>query len=282
MFLGYKKHMLNISVLIDNDSCSNSLEAEHGLSLFIDDNNVKILFDTGKKGALIHNAVFMRIDLLKLDYIVLSHGHYDHIGGIPALIKLYQEHGIKQYPTIICHPDAFCKRMKNKSLNGSPLSEREIREKFPLYVSKSPYWINEFVVFLGEVPRNKDIDTENCFGEIYRDDGLVEKDKILDDSGLVYKTSSGLVILTGCSHSGVCNIVEYAKKVCSEDRVLDVIGGFHLMDADSSTLKRVNQYMTHSNVSALHACHCTKDGRRALSRQENIGVGTKLSYKVSV
>jgi 7,8-dihydropterin-6-yl-methyl-4-(beta-D-ribofuranosyl)aminobenzene 5'-phosphate synthase len=104
----------------------------------------------------------------------------------------------------------------------------------------------------------------------------------MDDSALVYCSTKGLVIITGCSHSGICNIIEQAKKVCNENRVIDVIGGFHLLNPEKKQLEGTLEYFKKLQPETLHACHCTDlNSKIALSKVSNIqevGVGLTLNY----
>ena len=273
---------MKVTVLVDNDSLVSTTKAEHGLSLFIEDEEVAILFDTGKTGLLLENALQLNINLNKIDYLVLSHGHYDHTGGLPSFIESCKKNHVVEFPRLICHPDALCRRgtyfnssvcIKNLS---SPLTSKEITDIFPATLSEKPLWLNDKFVFLGEIPRNISND-EDCFGEIYKN-GLFCKDVILDDSSLVYNSSHGLIIFTGCAHSGICNTIEYAKQICKENRIVDVIGGFHLNGANVEKLHKVKIYLENNQPKNLHACHCTGKGRGFLPNQENIGVGKVLNY----
>ncbi|MCX6690291.1 MAG: MBL fold metallo-hydrolase, partial [Methanoregula sp.] len=88
-------------------------------------------------------------------------------------------------------------------------------------------------------------------------DGSTEPDLLLDDSALAFRASTGLVIITGCSHAGICNITEYAREVCGEDRVVDIIGGLHLLTPDQIRMKKTGEYLRDLHLKALHACHCT-------------------------
>ncbi len=111
----------------------------------------------------------------------------------------------------------------------------------------------------------------------------LQDDYVVDDTALVYKSDKGLVIITGCSHAGICNIVEYAKKVCNDDRVVDIIGGFHLQDPDENILNNTVSYFKNSNMDKIHACHCTDlrskiELSKALTVVE-VGVGLTLEYE---
>jgi 7,8-dihydropterin-6-yl-methyl-4-(beta-D-ribofuranosyl)aminobenzene 5'-phosphate synthase len=141
--------------------------------------------------------------------------------------------------------------------------------------------LTERLLFLGEIERTFAFEAQVPIGRIV--EGGVEKDDfLLDDSALCYTSAEGLVIITGCSHAGICNIVEYARKLTGEERVVDIIGGFHLLDPPKEQLQGTLEYMEALNPELLHACHCTDlNSKIALSEVANlkeVGVGLTLEY----
>jgi len=280
---------MKITILLDNDSMVSGIKSEHGLSLFIEDGDLKILFDTGRTGLFLENALRLGVDLSKIDYLVLSHGHNDHSGGLSYLMDFYRQNNISKLPSFICHPEAFCKKEIRINLGitsfclrkiGFPLTSEKIEESFKTVFTKKPFWLNENWVFLGEIPRDKYPDDEVCFGKIENIKRTFCKDKMLDDSALVCKTRDGLIVLVGCAHSGICNIIDYAKLVCANDKIIDIIGGFHLKGSSKKRLDRVQKYLQKISPAALHACHCTGKNKNILPKQENIGVGAALMYEL--
>ena len=274
---------MQLSILVDNNAVASGTEAEGGLSLLLSAEGIRILFDTGER-TLMRNVEKLTVDLTQLTHIVLSHGHFDHTSGLPDLIKFYESRHISPLPKLICHPDAFDRRALLSDITvasvyvlHSPLTKDQVIKHFPTEFSREPMWIHQKIVFLGEIPRNPEVDEECLLGHIEKNSKYV-KDHIIDDSALVYKSSEGLVIISGCAHSGICNTIEYAKKVCGEDRIVDIVGGFHLRDAKASRISHVRRYMEKVHPQSLHACHCTGDGRATLPKQKNVGVGTILSY----
>ena len=137
---------------------------------------------------------------------------------------------------------------------GSLLQEDKLCGYFHLELSREPVYLTEQLVFLGEIERSNDFEAKSPMGKIL-EAGVEKDDFLLDDSALTYKSPDGLVIITGCSHAGICNIVEYAKKVCGDDRVIDVIGGFHLLDPSEELLQGTITYMKSLHPGSVHACH---------------------------
>ena len=136
-------------------------------------------------------------------------------------------------------------------------------------------WLTGGLVFLGEIPRRHPFEAAQPIVEM-RDTG--EPDFLPDDSALAYRSPAGLVIITGCAHAGICNIVDHARDVCGEERIVDIIGGFHLLDPKPAQLRGTLAYMKALNPEALHACHCTDlKSKIALAGVANLGeVGVGL------
>lgn len=220
-----------VKVLVEDHNKIN----EHGLSLYIEYNDQKILFDTGQSDLYYKNAKEMDIDLSDINLAVLSHGHYDHGNGL-----MHLEGG-----TLLCHPEVFRERYHNKKYIGINQSKKEIEEKFDLVTSKEPYFITEDICFLGEVKAKRT--------KYVLQDG--SKDYIPDDSALAFNTSDGIIVITGCSHSGVINIIERSKEIFKKEKIYAVIGGFHLKEINSA-LNEVIQGL--KNIEYIYTGHCTR------------------------
>jgi 7,8-dihydropterin-6-yl-methyl-4-(beta-D-ribofuranosyl)aminobenzene 5'-phosphate synthase len=232
-------------MLCDNRAKEN-FESGHGLSIFIEGEK-RILFDTGPSDAFLRNSKKLKVDINNRDYIVLSHGHWDHTNGL-EFIK-----GGK----IVAHPNCFIDRInKDGKCDGPPLSLEAMGNNFDLILTKEPYKITDNMIFLGEVPRKNDFEAKKAF-RFYYEGGQKRGDFMLDDSALVIKTNKGLVIVTGCSHSGICNIVEHAKKVCNENKIFAVIGGFHLKDSDTAVIDKTIEFLKKDKIEKICPCHCT-------------------------
>lgn len=260
---------------------------EPGVSYLIQDAGRKILFDVGYSDVFIKNAQKMNIHFRDLDYLVISHGHLDHTWGLTSLIKYYTEAAIEKIdgtkPIVIAHPYSFlAKKIKGLKQIGSIISQEELKKHFKIKLSKEPLWLTERLVFLGEIERKNDFEAKNPIGKVVKDD-FEEDDYLIDDSAMAYRSAKGLVIITGCSHSGICNIVEYAKKICRDDRIIDIVGGFHLLNPEKKQLEGTLKYLEKIKPREVHACHCTDlKSKIALSRVTNlkeVGVGQILEYK---
>lgn len=277
--------MMKLTVLVDNNTLIDRyFLAEPGLSFLIEDENLSVLFDTGYSDIFIKNAQKMGKDLTHLDFIVLSHSHLDHTWGMEPLIRYFAELEIESLPFLrpglIAHPECLTSASAEGFREfGTLISKEKLAKQFDLHLAQTPLFLDDHLIFLGEIPRTNDFEGHLTFG---KKDGTHDEDHVIEDSALVYKTPKGLVIITGCSHSGICNIIDYAKKICDDERILDVIGGFHLQNPSKSQLEGTVSYLKDLRPGAVHACHCTDlDSKIALAGVVNlkeVGVGLCLEY----
>jgi len=280
---------LSLTVLVDNNTFTDQyFLGEPGLSILLQAEGKRILFDTGYSDAVLRNADSMGESLLNLDFIILSHGHLDHTGGLVHLVRRLTEAAINniphKLPELITHPHCFYPRPKSPLPDiGSLLSEERARLHIPIRTSREPVWITENLVFLGEIPRKFPFEqTDPGRRRIVMPDGQILPDRLIDDSALACQCPDGLVIITGCSHSGICNITEYAREICSDRRILDIVGGFHLLKPSPAQLSGTCDYFRGAAPRAVHASHCTSlEAKTALAGScplKETGVGLRLEY----
>ena len=283
------KSQFSLRVLVDNTTLTdNYFLGEPGLSFILETKGKKILFDTGYSDAFLANAEKLGISLCDLDYVVLSHGHRDHTNGLVPLASLLTDAKVNtspyKVPELITHSRCFYPRPKSPVANiGSILSETEVRRHFKVNLSDTPLWITGDLVFLGEIPRKFSFEwTDPEMRKIVFPDGIMEPDLLLDDSALAFCSDEGLIIITGCSHAGICNITEYAREVCGECKVIDIIGGLHLLKPAPARLKMTGEYLRNLKLKSLHACHCTSlEAKIALAEYcpvQEVGTGMKLEW----
>ena len=236
---------LTITILTENVAGGKFL-AEHGLSYLIEIDEEQILFDTGHSDVFLKNANVLGIDIQKdIQKVVLSHGHWDHGDGLRFI----------ENKTLITHPASFLKRYRkaDNSTVGLTLSKDEIQNRFDLIESVNHYKITENLFFLGEIPRANNFESKTTTFKL--EDG--KDDFIEDDSALVAIVNNELVVITGCSHSGICNICEHAKKVTGIEKISAVIGGFHLKRNNLQTQKTV-AYLKKNAVKKVLPSQCTE------------------------
>jgi 7,8-dihydropterin-6-yl-methyl-4-(beta-D-ribofuranosyl)aminobenzene 5'-phosphate synthase len=223
---------MKVSVLAENSAgrmrCGECL-AEWGLSLYLEVNGVRILFDSGHKGTFLSNAEQLGVDLNETDFIVLSHHHWDHTGGL-------RFHEFKTKKKLITHPRVPEIVLAEQSL--------DLNTKFETTTSAKPVEFSPGIYYLGEIPRQTDFEK-----------GTYKEDTMPDDTAIAIKTTKGAIIVTGCSHAGVCNIAEYAKKVTGQN-IYGVIGGFHLFEDDPAAITGAIDYFNQEKPAFLYPMHC--------------------------
>jgi len=276
---------MKLTILVENNTfIDHYLTGEPALSYYIEDDGKKILFDCGYSNIFIENAFKLGIDLRVLDYVVLSHSHQDHTWGLNNLISLYNDSLLLgrsfEIPTLIAHPEIFrSTKIEGIGEIGSVLSETKLSNTVKINLKKEPYFLTENLVYLGDIPRENDFENLSPIGF---NQSTGKPDFMPDDTALVYKTNEGLVIITACSHAGICNICEYAKNVCNEDRITDIIGGLHLLTPDMLQMNKTLEYIKSLSLNNLYACHCTDlDSKIKLSQVSHIketGTGLVLKY----
>lgn len=260
---------MELTVLVDNNVQKRyDLLGEFGFSALIEDNFNKILFDCGCSNTFIKNAYHMDIELSDVSDIVLSHSHHDHTTGLLWLQNLYKKLSKLGFvvPTkrLIVHPELFKPHYDENFENiGFPGGESVISDFFEINYTKEPLYITNNLLYLGELP-----------GAAKRTDP--------DESALVYKSSKGLVILTGCSHAGLANIVEHAKKVTNQQKVYSIFGGLHLCSKSQNEIKELGLYLQRLGIQALYPCHCSElHAKIILSKYVNVQdvySGFKISF----
>ncbi|MGF3499564.1 MAG: MBL fold metallo-hydrolase [Candidatus Methanosuratincola sp.] len=248
---------LEITILCDNtvSPAARGMLGEHGFSALIRHGVEAVLFDTGQTGVpLVNNMKALKLG--RVEDVVLSHGHYDHSGGLPSLI------GSGCAPSrVFTHCDAFLPRFKKVRGNlvriGMPFDQGILEAAGVSVVSSgSPQQVKEWLITTGEVRRGSFERPETEFF-IARGSGI-EKDEFRDDMGVVAAIEGkGLVVVTGCAHSGVINTVSHARETTGVEEVFAVIGGFHLNDAGEEKLERTAAALMEMGVKRVVPCHCT-------------------------
>jgi 7,8-dihydropterin-6-yl-methyl-4-(beta-D-ribofuranosyl)aminobenzene 5'-phosphate synthase len=279
--------MLTITVLIENKTNFKNLACEHGLSFLLTCEGKTLLFDTGASDAFLRNADAMGVGLNMVGAIVLSHGHYDHTGGLEYALSRFAQHADrdgKNLPELIAHPDILLHRRRAATEKdpgkylGIPKPALALLQRWPLRLLKEPLQLTENLLYLGEIPR-KYPETQSLLGEIARN-GVYETDRILDDSALAYVNGKGenkaLTVIVGCAHSGIINTIEHAKAVTGVSRVHAIIGGMHLKDASEVVKQQTLRYFVEQDIEMLRGCHCTGNALEGTTRQKALHTGDFL------
>lgn len=246
-----------ITTLVENTAGKSSILGEWGQSLLIEAYGMAILMDTGAGKAISPNLEKLGIDVKKVDRIVLSHGHYDHTGGLIAVLQK-----INRPIEIVAHPDIFDDKYNHLSeaVNfpiGIPFCRGDLEELGASFILfREPFYLRENILTTGEVPMLNSYEHIDPHLYVKRGDKFMP-DQVLDDLSLIIKTDAGLVVLLGCAHRGVINILNQAMQLTGIDKIYAVIGGTHLANASQAQIAATISALKEMKVQKLAASHCT-------------------------
>ena len=254
-----------IQIVVENHA-QEGLAAEHGFALWIKSAGRVILFDTGNKGALFTNLHKLGLDLGALTDLVLSHGHYDHAGGVETVLEVRRDiqvylHQAAMQPRYVKENDG------SRSVRMPPGSMRALWNVADdsIHWLTHPVNINDRIGLSGPIPRNTSF--EDTGGSFYFDPHSERPDPIEDDNALWFSTRDGLVICDGCSHAGIVNTIEAVLSNSGESKVDTVVGGLHLLNASPERLERTARALEGLHLKRIVACHCTGDDAREYLRK---------------
>jgi 7,8-dihydropterin-6-yl-methyl-4-(beta-D-ribofuranosyl)aminobenzene 5'-phosphate synthase len=245
------------------------LLSEWGLSVLVEREDQSILLDTGASISAARNGLLLGVDWHRIDALVLSHGHYDHTGGLREVMSK-----INKRVRVLAHPDVFDAKYVQISQDetpvyiGVPFQRAELESLgADFHLTADPVWVTDNVVTSGEIPMVTDYETIDP-GLCTRRNGELVPDPVADDQALFIKTDKGLAVILGCAHHGMINTLRHAQGVTGVEHIHTVIGGTHLFRASEIQMEMTIAELKEIGVERLGVSHCTGMGAAARLAQE--------------
>ncbi len=247
---------LSVSFLVEDSVHRTELFAEHGLSAFVEREGKGVLFDTGQSDLLFRNAKIMGIELGGVMKIALSHGHYDHTGGLLEVLRHAPKAPVCAHPALF-GPKFYREKDGAWRKIGIPFSQKEVEEScFSLSLETSPQEIAPGIFLTGEIPRKADFE-EPASRFFAAENDEKKPDLLLDDQALIADTPTGLVVILGCAHAGVVNTLHHVARLFPRRQIALVAGGMHLLDSAAERIRQTVEALRELGVRRVVAGHCT-------------------------
>lgn len=247
---------IKATVLCENSVFGNmGAIAEHGWSIFLETDQGNYLFDTGQGLALLNNARMLKKDLSTVKGIILSHHHVDHTGGLLSALTATGPVDVYSHPDLF--KESYLIRGPKAKYIGVPFAKIALETQGANLVYNAGFKeITPGMYLTGEVPRRNDFEVGDLDQVVRAGDGYI-KDPILDDQSLIVETEKGLLVVLGCSHAGIINILNYAREKTGEERIYGVVGGTHLGSVSQEQREQSIAALKEFNIEKLGVSHCT-------------------------
>jgi 7,8-dihydropterin-6-yl-methyl-4-(beta-D-ribofuranosyl)aminobenzene 5'-phosphate synthase len=268
---------IRVTILCDNLVGHLVGFGEHGFSALIETDRGTYLFDTGGGTSVVANSFALDKDLRTVQKIFLSHGHYDHTGGLPGVLKIKGKVDVHAHPHVFLDRIALLKEngKETKRFAGIPYKKGYLESLGANFIMNTDFTEVERGMFLtGEVPRKTSFEKPDSrlFSEI---EGKTEPDIFLDDQSLAIESEKGLILILGCAHSGMINIINHVIHRTGKEKFYAILGGTHLDFLTPEQLEASIQALNELDIGIIGVSHCT--GMRAAFRL-NLEFGDRFFY----
>jgi len=251
---------VKITAVVEDTTSKDNIWAAHGISFYLEVNTrkkISLLFDVGPSFQLLkHNLKTLNINSSKLNYLLISHEHEDHTGALFDFLKDNKK------ISVVSHPDTFsfkCSletdRYKFQGVNDY---QKILKQHQHLILTKTPLKIDRGIITSGEINRTTEFETWKWKNYYQKKNSKYLKDNIINEQALILNLKSkGLIIITGCTHSGIINLIKHSQKITGVNKIHAIVGGFHLKIRNLSQVKQIIGELKKINPSFIAPCHCT-------------------------
>jgi len=259
---------VRITTLSENSVAVPDVIAEWGFSVLVEIDGLTLLLDTGPSNSAVHNAGMLGADLKKVDKIILSHGHYDHTGGLQNVLR-----AMGKKIEIFAHPDVWAEKYARQRdvyrYVGIPF-QRQVLESLgaSFTLSKEPVRFSDTVLTTGEVPEITEYEQIEPKRFWVKEDGEMKPDPLADDLALIINTKPGLIIILGCGHRGLINTLRHAQKLTRRQEIRLAIGGCHLIGSSPERTWMTINALKEMDVQSIGVSHCTGLAAAAVMARE--------------
>ncbi|WP_066636921.1 MBL fold metallo-hydrolase [Desulfolucanica intricata] len=248
--------MLKLTTLSENSANKKGYLAEHGLSILVEYGDYKVIFDTGQGISAAQNADKLGVNLREINDIALSHGHFDHTGGLKYILDRTGPKNIYTHPDSLAAKYRLVKDNIYKAM-GLPYNIKEIQKCGANFILNSkPVELYPGVILTGEIPRKVAFEP-TAEGHVILEGENYRRDFLLDDQALSVTTPYGLVVILGCAHAGIINTLCYIKELTGTKKIFAVVGGTHLIEAGPERLELTISALKEMEVEKIAVSHCT-------------------------
>lgn len=270
---------VRLTVVCENTVTRPGFIGEHGFAALLETERGNILFDTGQGFSIIHNLLRFIKDVTKIEKVVLSHGHFDHTGGLLAFL------GVRGPCPIVAHPDVLKERFRVMS-PAPGMEEKPVSIGIPWHeaylVGRGArfQWTTEWseilqgVYITGVVPRETAFETGDPKFLIKTSEGF-SPDPFFDDYSMVIDTPKGIIVVLGCAHAGTINILNHISAHLGQRKIYALVGGTHLDFSSSEQLDKTIEALKNLEIEIIAVSHCTGQKAAVIMSKE---FGSKFQF----
>lgn len=247
---------VQVSILVENTTPTPSFVGEYGFAAMVDIDGKRYLFDTGCSGALFPNAASLGLNLTDIEGVIISHGHFDHTGALLPVIEKSNNKKIYAHSNIFAHRPVQLGNGQYREI-GCACNREELEKAGAELIFTDVFTAIAPSIFVtGEVPRITAYEDVGARFQIEKD-GQFFDDALIDDMAMVIDRPEGLIIISGCAHSGIINIMDYVCKKIGKDHIQAFIGGTHLIGASDNRMVKTIEALRNISIDRLIVSHCT-------------------------